>query len=122
LLREARPIVDAKQKVCGVFGGMPDDPNFMRDVHDPAVEAMEDARTRASIAEERTFYRRGNYAQLTGGNSHGGGQFEPGELVNGAINAAIFASLISNIAFIRLAGFATGASSLCLLASWLTFV
>ncbi|KAJ7835427.1 hypothetical protein B0H13DRAFT_1913578 [Mycena leptocephala] len=110
---EARPIVDAKQKVCGVFGGMPDDPNFMRDVHDPAVEAMEDARTRASIAEERTFHRRGNYAQLTGGNSHGSGQFEPGELVNGAINAAIFASLISNIAFIRLAGFATG-----LFANW----
>ncbi|KAJ7911694.1 hypothetical protein B0H13DRAFT_2328075 [Mycena leptocephala] len=110
---EARPIVDAKQKVCGVFGGMPDDPNFMRDVHDPAVEAMEDARTCASIAEERMFHRRGNYAQLTGGNSYGGGQFEPGELVNGAINAAIFASLISNIAFIRLAGFATG-----LFANW----
>ncbi|KAJ7876996.1 hypothetical protein B0H13DRAFT_1893464 [Mycena leptocephala] len=79
----------------------------------PRVEAMEDARTRASIAEERTFHRRGNYAQLTGGNSHGSGQFEPGELVNGAINAAIFASLISNIAFIRLAGFATG-----LFANW----
>ncbi|KAJ7921641.1 hypothetical protein B0H13DRAFT_2230554 [Mycena leptocephala] len=90
----------------------------MRDVHDPAVEAMEDARTRASIAEERTFHRQGNYAQLTGGNSYGGGQFEPGELVNRAINAAIFASLISNIAFIRLAGFATGASSLWLFANW----
>jgi hypothetical protein len=79
---------------------MLDNPNFMRDVHDPAVEAMEDARARASIAEEWTFHRQGNYAQLTGGNSHGGGQFELGELVNGAINAAIFASLISNITFI----------------------
>ncbi|KAJ7810266.1 hypothetical protein B0H13DRAFT_1667561 [Mycena leptocephala] len=110
---EARPIIDAKKKVWGVFGGMPDDPNFMKDVHDPAVEAMEKARADASLADDRWFHRRGNFPQLTGGNSYGGGQFEPGELVNGAINAAIFASLISNIAFIRLAGFATG-----LFANW----
>lgn len=110
LLREARPIVDAKQKICAVFGGMPDDPNFMRDVHDPAVLAMEDARARASVSEERLLHQRGNFTQLTVGNSYGGGQFEPGELVNGVINAAILASLLSNMAFIRLAGFATGAS------------
>ncbi|KAJ7876437.1 hypothetical protein B0H13DRAFT_1893684 [Mycena leptocephala] len=81
--------------------------------HAPSLTPSKRRPPRASIAEERTFHRRGNYAQLTGGNSHGGGQFEPGELVNGAINAAIFASLISNIAFIRLAGFATG-----LFANW----
>ena len=32
----------------------------------------------------------------------------PGNLVNGVINAAILYSLISNIAFIRIAGFASG--------------
>ncbi|KAJ7920525.1 hypothetical protein B0H13DRAFT_1867439 [Mycena leptocephala] len=110
---QARPIIDAKQKVWGVFGGMPDDPNFMRDVHDPAVEAMEKARADASLADDQWFHRRGNYPQLSAGNSYGGGQIQPGELVNGVINAAILASLLSNIAFIRLAGFATG-----LFANW----
>jgi hypothetical protein len=32
----------------------------------------------------------------------------PGNLVNSVINAAILYSLISNIAFIRIAGFASG--------------
>jgi hypothetical protein len=42
----------------------------------------------------------------------------PGNLVNNAINAAILYSLLSHIAFIRIAGFASGeyriASSSCL--------
>ncbi|KAJ7310656.1 hypothetical protein DFH08DRAFT_1046427 [Mycena albidolilacea] len=38
------PIVDSEKRVCAVYGGIPDTPNFMRDVHDPAVEAMEIAR------------------------------------------------------------------------------
>jgi hypothetical protein len=85
----------------------------MRDVHDPAVEAMEKARADASLADDRWFHRRGNYPQLSAGNSYGGGHIQPGELVNGVINAAILASLLSNMAFIRLAGFATGACCPC---------
>jgi hypothetical protein len=81
----------------------------MEKVHDPAVEAMEAARAAASLAEERTFHRRGNWGMLTAGDSHGGGQVQPGALVNGIINTAILCSLLSNLAFIRLAGFATGA-------------
>ncbi|KAJ7301536.1 hypothetical protein DFH08DRAFT_827411 [Mycena albidolilacea] len=38
------PIVNSKKRICAVYGGIPDTPNFMRDVHDPAVEAMEIAR------------------------------------------------------------------------------
>ncbi|KAJ6453620.1 hypothetical protein C8R47DRAFT_1181241 [Mycena vitilis] len=110
---EARPIVDSNGRVVAVFGGMPDDPNFMADVHDPAVEAMEEARARASISEERQSHRRGVFSQLTAGCSFGGGQVQPGTLVNGAINAAILASLLSSHPFIRLAGFATG-----LFANW----
>ncbi|KAJ6459375.1 hypothetical protein C8R47DRAFT_1327991 [Mycena vitilis] len=104
---EARPILDSSGRVAAVFGGMPDEPDFMANVHDPAVEAMEDARTRASISEERQSHRRGVFTQLTAGVSFGGGQVQPGALVNGAINAAILASLLSSDPFIRLAGFAT---------------
>lgn len=82
----------------------------MEEVHNPAVEAMEAARAAASLSDERTFHRRGNWGMLTGGDSHGGGQVCPGALVNGVINAAVLCTLFSNLAFIRLAGFATGAS------------
>jgi hypothetical protein len=89
---------------------MPDDPDFMATVHNPAVEAMEKARAEASLAPERLYHRRGNFGQLSGGDSHGGRQIQPGAMVNGVINAAIFLSLVSNNPFIRLAGFATGVS------------
>ncbi|KAJ7840272.1 hypothetical protein B0H14DRAFT_3458182 [Mycena olivaceomarginata] len=104
----SRPIVDTAQKVCAVFGGMPDDPNFMRDVHDPAVAAMEAALRDCCVSEERCSHRRGNFPQLTEGDSMGGGQKCPGALVNGVENTRILNRLTALPAFIRLAGFATG--------------
>ncbi|KAJ7018317.1 hypothetical protein C8F04DRAFT_1199101 [Mycena alexandri] len=104
----ARPIMDATGRVFALFGGRPDDPNWMADVHDPAVEALEAARARCKVSEWRTYHRRGNWPPLTAGDSYGGGQTQPGALVNGVINAAVLCSLVSNVAFIRLAGFATG--------------
>ncbi|KAJ7605702.1 hypothetical protein DFH06DRAFT_1275570 [Mycena polygramma] len=107
------PILDAADKVVAVVGGIPDDPDFMANVHDPAVEAMEWARSQASVSEERQSHRRGVFTQLTAGISFGGGQVRPGALVNGAINTAVLCTLLSNDAFVRLAGFATA-----LLANW----
>ncbi|KAJ7027581.1 hypothetical protein C8F04DRAFT_1266815 [Mycena alexandri] len=86
---KTRPLVDTAGRVFAIFGGHPDDPNWKRDVHNPAVEVMEEARANA-------------------GDSYSGGQTHPGALVNGVINTAVLCALMSNIAFIRLAGFATG--------------
>ncbi|KAJ6552452.1 hypothetical protein DFH09DRAFT_1248679 [Mycena vulgaris] len=110
----------ANRKVCAVFGGRPPDYDFMETVHDPAVEAMETARAQCSLADERLLHRRGNWAPLTKGASFGGGQTEPGELLNGVVNTAVLCCLVSNLAFIRFAGFATGAFSLsfCVFAAW----
>ena len=82
----------------------------MRDVHDPAVKAMEHARAECSLSAERSVHRRGTYSQLTAGGSLGPGQLKPGELMNGVINTAVLCSLLSHLSFIRWAGFATGAS------------
>ncbi|KAJ7742400.1 hypothetical protein B0H14DRAFT_3515125 [Mycena olivaceomarginata] len=109
----SRPIVDTAQKVCAVFGGMPDDPNFMGDVHDPAVAAMEAALRDCCVSEERCSHQRRNFPQLTEGDSMGGGQKRPGALVNGVENTRILNRLTALPAFIRLAGFATG-----VLANW----
>jgi len=103
-----RPIVDRDGKVCALYGGMPDNEGFMMHVHDPAVQALEAARAQASLSYERLHHRRGNFAQVSGGDSYGGEQLQPGALVNGVINSAIFAALIALPAFQRLAGFATG--------------
>ncbi|KAJ7106379.1 hypothetical protein C8R44DRAFT_550787, partial [Mycena epipterygia] len=102
------PIVDSMGKVCGMYTGKPNDDDFMEKVHDPAVAAMEHAHATVSISEVRTFHRRGNWPGLSAGNSHGGGQLRPGSFVNGVINTAVLCLLLSNFAFIRLAGFATG--------------
>jgi len=104
----SRPIVDSDGKVFAVYGGTPNDDGFMTNVHDAAVHALEEARASASLSYDRLHHRRGNFAQISGGDSHGSGQFHPGALVNGVINTAIFAALIAHPAFQRLAGFATG--------------
>ncbi|KAJ7671232.1 hypothetical protein B0H14DRAFT_3538160 [Mycena olivaceomarginata] len=104
----SRPIVETAQKVCAVFGGMPDDPNFMHNVHDPAVAAMEAALRDCCVSEECCSHRCGNFPQLTEGDSMGGGQKRPGALVNGVENTRILNRLTALPAFIRLAGFATG--------------
>ncbi|KAF7340417.1 hypothetical protein MVEN_01961600 [Mycena venus] len=88
-LMKTHPILDGAGKVIAVVAGMPDNPNFMQDVHDPAVVAMEKARRDASLSKDQL-------------------DVEPGQLVNGAINAAILLSFLSNSAFICLAGFTTG--------------
>ncbi|KAF7334398.1 hypothetical protein MVEN_02268900 [Mycena venus] len=118
---QTRPLLDAAKKVVAVFAGMPDNPNFIRDIHNPAVETMKKAAQDASISDECQAHRHGLFPQLTFGDSMGGGQVKPGQLVNGVINTAVLLSLLSNSMFIRLAGFATGAFLLFLvITSFLT--
>ncbi|KAJ7689825.1 hypothetical protein B0H17DRAFT_1134760 [Mycena rosella] len=105
----SRPIVNPIRKVCGIFSDCPPDANFMETVHDPAVEAMEEARASCSISEKRQHHQHGNWANLTASDSMGGGQVQPEVLVNAVINTAVLIALLSNSAFIRYAGFATSA-------------
>lgn len=105
---KTRPLLDAAGRAFAIFAGHPDDPNWKRDVHDPAVEAMEAARAQCKVSEARQYHRRGHFPPLSAGDSYGGGQMQPGALVNGVINTAVLLALLSNVAFIRLAGFATG--------------
>ncbi|KAJ6537570.1 hypothetical protein DFH09DRAFT_1324197 [Mycena vulgaris] len=65
-------------------------------------------RAQCSLADKRLLHRRGNWAPLTKGASFGGGQTKPGEL----LNTAVLCCLVSNLAFIRFAGFATGTTIL----------
>ncbi|KAJ7033886.1 hypothetical protein C8F04DRAFT_1210751 [Mycena alexandri] len=113
---KTRPLLDAAGRAFAIFAGHPDDPNWKQDVHDPAVEALNEARSKCKVSEVRRHHRRGYFPPLSAGDLYGGGQIQPGALVNGVINTAVLCALMSNIAFIRLAGFATGMS--CVFANW----
>ncbi|KAJ7159889.1 hypothetical protein C8R43DRAFT_881788 [Mycena crocata] len=52
--------------------------------------------------------RRGPFVAVTAGNSFGGGQKRPGNLLNNHINTIICATMLGNWAIKRLAGFANG--------------
>ncbi|KAJ7703822.1 hypothetical protein B0H16DRAFT_1668372 [Mycena metata] len=105
---KTRPLLDAAGRAFAIFAGHPDDPNWKRDVHDPAVEAMEAARAQCKVSEARQYHRHGHFPPLSASDSYGGGQMQPRALVNGVINTAVLLALLSNVTFIRLAGFATG--------------
>ncbi|KAJ7116172.1 hypothetical protein C8R43DRAFT_1091281 [Mycena crocata] len=74
------PIVDSRRRVIAVLGGMP------RDLSGWKIEA---------------------YAALARGWSHGGGQTEPGELVNNVANTLVTDELLAHDYFKRIAQFAT---------------
>ncbi|KAJ7265307.1 hypothetical protein C8J57DRAFT_1511865 [Mycena rebaudengoi] len=105
---EARSIVDRLGKVIGVHAGHPDNPNWMQDVHNPVVEALELAAAQASLSEEWLYHRRGHFGSLTDSQTHGTGHVQPGTFVNGAINTAIFTTLVGTMPFFQIAGFLTG--------------
>ncbi|KAF8170863.1 hypothetical protein K438DRAFT_1982423 [Mycena galopus ATCC 62051] len=69
-----RPIVDRDGKVYAVYGSMPDHEGFMTHAHDPAVQALEAAWVQASLSYEQLHNCRGNFTQILGGDSPGGGQ------------------------------------------------
>ncbi|KAJ7852552.1 hypothetical protein B0H13DRAFT_2359454 [Mycena leptocephala] len=94
-------------KIFGLFAGHPDDPDWMARVHDPAVQAMEEARANCAVSEARTFHRRGNFYGLTSGNSYGAGRRAWGAS-QWRHQHAVLCCLLSNMVFIRIAGFATG--------------
>ncbi|KAJ7258330.1 hypothetical protein C8J57DRAFT_1516228 [Mycena rebaudengoi] len=54
------PLMDQLGKICGMFAGCTDDPDWMTNIHDRAVATMEWARSHRSISEALTFHRQGN--------------------------------------------------------------
>ncbi|KAJ7885490.1 hypothetical protein B0H14DRAFT_2338710 [Mycena olivaceomarginata] len=107
-LSETRPVVDGDGRVYAVFAGHEANPNFKAEVHDPAVEAMEEALRQCSASDAEDSHHCGTLYQEYAGQSHGGGQFVPGTLQRGSVKAVLMLWLLSQAAFIRLAGFATG--------------
>jgi hypothetical protein len=61
-----------------------------------------------SFSSKDVLHRRCDDPSKAVGASYGGGQKVPGMLLQCTINAAVFASLLSNSEIIRIAGFGSG--------------
>ncbi|KIM90629.1 hypothetical protein PILCRDRAFT_1890 [Piloderma croceum F 1598] len=94
--RTATPIIDSRGRVIGVCAGHPDDPSW-DPLHKRVAREVDTARDRMNFGAKDVNHRR--MADPS--------KAVPGMLLQSAINAAIFASLLSNTDIIRIAGFAS---------------
>ncbi|KAK0220574.1 hypothetical protein IW262DRAFT_1272699 [Armillaria fumosa] len=94
--REAIPVADDEGHVIAVLAGQPEDPNW-ESVHTSVSDLLDQSRGKCTFSRKQRKHCRSCYSALSVGISFGGGQ-----------TVCILATLINHIAFIRLAGFASG--------------
>ncbi|KAJ7119330.1 hypothetical protein C8R43DRAFT_901029 [Mycena crocata] len=105
--RSARPLLDAKHRVFALLAGRPRPDQYGHD----SYAAVIDAATKLFAAQGANATgdgRRGPFVAVSTGNSFGGGQKRPGNLLNSRINAVICATMLGHWAIKRMAGFANG--------------
>lgn len=100
-------IVDAQDRIVAIMAGHPDDPSWPN-LQRQAAEALEARRPYCHIPKSHRKHRRGGFAALNCGVSHGGGQTAPGNLKNEPPNSQILDELNRMEPFRRLAGFSSG--------------
>jgi hypothetical protein len=79
-LSETRPVIDGDGRIYSVFAGHEANPNFQAEVHDPTIEAIEEALCQCSALDAEDSHRYGTFYQDYAAQSHRGGQFVPGTL------------------------------------------
>lgn len=97
---------DKEKYIIAVLADAPNDdswPSLMA----TAAELLDNARTSCDIDEKDQDHRRGQFATLRCGVSHGGGQTMPGNLCNKPVNAEIAKALNESEPFVRIAKFTT---------------
>ncbi|EIM90993.1 uncharacterized protein STEHIDRAFT_49802, partial [Stereum hirsutum FP-91666 SS1] len=107
-------IIDPHRRLLGVLGGHPDDPNWHRDVLEPATALLEQTRLDGDAmdawTEKQHDARRGDFVSLTAGVSYGGGQQEPGNLKPEKVcQVPLVGRLLRSKPIRRMAGFANSA-------------
>ncbi|KAJ7796793.1 hypothetical protein B0H14DRAFT_3549608 [Mycena olivaceomarginata] len=93
-------ILDSRQRVIALLGGMPKDTEEWAKVTKRASDLMEDRESRIRLSEDKLHHRRAqegeSYPPLSRGLSHGGGQTEPGELHQNATNTQLTDELLQD--------------------------
>ncbi|KAJ7074865.1 hypothetical protein B0H15DRAFT_791846, partial [Mycena belliarum] len=102
-----RPIIDSKKRLFVLLAGRPA-PNS--DGRDTYQEAIDEATKLFALHGETASGdgRRGPFKSVSTGESFGGGQQRPGNLLNTQINTTICAAMLASWAFHRIVGFSNG--------------
>lgn len=105
ICRTPTPILDREGRLVAILAGHPDDDSWP-DLSKQAAEMLEEARGRCQLPGKASRHRRGHFAALRSGVSHGGGQKVPGNLQNSSQNDEVLAELNQKLPFRRNSGFA----------------
>ncbi|KAJ7182555.1 hypothetical protein C8R43DRAFT_829154, partial [Mycena crocata] len=102
------PITDSHGRVIAVLGGTPRDHDEWHRISEGGAQMMEGLSGDLSHSEKQLYHCRAQepYPSVLRGNSHGGGQVEPGELQNNTANTKVTDELLQHEFFKRLAGWA----------------
>ncbi|KAJ7473406.1 hypothetical protein FB451DRAFT_1035718, partial [Mycena latifolia] len=102
------PILDAHRRVIALLGGMPRDEAAWKIVTDGAADLMDERISCIRLTDERLHHRRAQdqFPAIARGNSHGGGQLEPGETQNNKANTKLTDELLAHPYFKRISSFA----------------
>ncbi len=99
------PVVDAEDRVIGILAGCPDGKDAWEKVSLQAQGYLEASEARLRGTKRERDHRRGAFATLRSGVSHGGGQTHPMNYHNGPVESDIVDFLNSRRCFRRIAGF-----------------
>ncbi|KAJ7744225.1 hypothetical protein B0H14DRAFT_2406856, partial [Mycena olivaceomarginata] len=102
------PILDSHCRIIALLGGTPRDEARWKVTTERAAVLLDERLARIRLSDERLHHCRAqdSFPAIGRGLSHGGGQIEPGELLNNVSNTQLTDELLANPSFQRLAGFA----------------
>ncbi len=98
-------IVDAEKRVIGILAGHPDTDAAWGEVSLQAARCLEEAQARVGGSKRERDHRRGAFATLRSGISHGGGQTHPMNYSNSELESNILKGLNKKPCIRRIAGF-----------------
>ncbi|KAJ7027064.1 hypothetical protein C8F04DRAFT_1045077 [Mycena alexandri] len=98
------PILDCRGRIIAVLGGMPRDREGWKKLIDELSTLMDEASPNLRHSTEDLHHRRAQepYPSVARGVSYGGGQAEPGCLLNNAANTKVTDQFLRDIRFQRL--------------------
>ncbi|KAJ6450537.1 hypothetical protein C8R47DRAFT_998853 [Mycena vitilis] len=106
-LRVCRPLIDCKSRLFALLGGRPAPGSDGVDSYQDCVDDVTRLFDKYSPSASGDG-RRGPFTAVSVGESFGGGQQRPGNLLNTKTNAAVCAAMLASHALTRIVGFSNG--------------
>ncbi|KAJ7620509.1 hypothetical protein DFH06DRAFT_1010589 [Mycena polygramma] len=107
ILRACRPLIDSQNRLFALLGGRPAPDSNGHDSYGDAVGEVTRLFDQYSPMASGNG-RRGSFPAVSLGESYGGGQVRPGNLLNTKLNTTICTAMLASWALRRIIGFSNG--------------